>query len=155
MTDTEQADETTPDDPMTTAETRKDDFEQTLADYDDPLVSQVHAAVAAASVLAMPTVGLSTDKWLDVLETTAGDLYLSASSDRRDSHVVWYLRHDGAAFIYGTKRYGEMYRGDPAAVRQVRSVIENHDVTPYPMTAYPSDRDGSFIKDSTEGGENE
>ena len=142
-------------DPMAAAKARHETFIETLAAYDDPLIADVHDAVAEASVLAMPTVGLSVKEWMDVLETTAGDCYVSASSDERDSDVRWYLRHDGEAFIYATERYGEMYRGDPAATRQVRAVIETNDVTPRPMTGYPiEERDPSgFMKDSTKGGE--
>jgi len=142
-------------DPMAAAEARRDAFVATLDEYDDPLVATVAEAVAETSLLEATTVDLSVEEWMDVLETTAGDLYLSASSDRRESDVRWYLRHDGEAFIYGTERYDEMYRGDPAAVRQVRSVIENNDVSPGPMSEYPIERAESFIEDSTtdEGGE--
>ncbi len=136
-------------DPMAAAEARRDAFVATLGEYDDALVATVREAVAETSLLEATTVDLSVGEWLDVLETTAGDLYVSASSDRRDSDVRWFLRHDGAAFIYGTKRYGEMYRGDPAAVRQVESVIENHAVSPGPMAEYPIEQAESFTKDST------
>jgi len=148
--------DTTPDDPMAAAEARRDAFAETLASYDDALVTTVAEAVAETSILARTTVDFGVEEWLAVLETTAGDCYVSASSDRRDSDVRWYLRHDGEAFIYGTEQYGEMYRGDPDAVRQVRSVIENHEVSPGPMSEYPIEQAESFIKGSTteaDGGE--
>ncbi len=138
--------------PMAAVEARRDAFVDTLSEYDDPLVATVAEAVAETNILELPKPNLSVDEWLDVLETTAGDLYLSASSDDPDIDVRWYLRHDGEAFIYGTERYGERYRGDPAAIRQVRAVIQGWDVSPGPMSEYPIEQTKSFIKDSTEGG---
>lgn len=140
------ADTTNGDIPLAAVESRRDAFAETLAEYDDALVAEVHAAVADADALDQPSVGLSVSEWLDVLETTAGDLYLFASSDRSDTK--WYLRHDGEGFVYGSNKLGEMYRGTPA-IRQVRSVIENEAVTPGPMAEYPIEQADESVTDST------
>jgi len=136
-------------DPMGPIEARRDAFVETLGEYDDQLVGMVTEAVAETSLLETTTVDLFVEEWMHVLETTAGDLYVTASSDRRDSDVRWYLRHDGEAFIYATRRYGEMYRGDPAATRQIRTIIDTNQVSPGPMSEYPLEEADSFIEDST------
>ncbi|QCC57247.1 hypothetical protein DVR14_00810 (plasmid) [Natrinema thermotolerans] len=114
-------------------------FTRTLRTYDDPHVARVAAALADSTPLSIETPALEPEAWLSVLETTAGELYLAASDDEYGTRTRWYVRHDGAAFIYGTKQIGELYRGPEGtnAYRQVRSVVTNHDVTPYPMGNYP------------------
>lgn len=120
-------------------------FMHTLREYDNPAVTAVADALADSTPLAIDAPDLTTDEWLDVLATTAGELYLTASERGRDHTgewtVRWYCRHDGEAYIYGTENTGELYRGTEGAnaYRQVRSVIEHHDVTPYPMDNYPLD----------------
>jgi len=128
------------------AEQRLARFETTLRAYDDPLVDRVADAVAAADVAALrgPDVpDLAPGEWLDVLETTAGELYAVAYQPKHaglsDSAHTWYCRHDGAAFIYGTKRTGELYRGnrEENAVSQITTVVDRHDARPSPMSEYP------------------
>jgi len=128
-------------------------FMRTLETYDHPAVKQVADTLAESTPLAIEVPDLTTDEWLAVLEATAGELYLAATSERYERNPItgdgrtrWYLRHDGEAFIYGTEKTGELYRGgeDKNAYRQARAVISNHDVTPYPMANYPLEKADSY-----------
>lgn len=121
-------------------------FVRTLEEYDDPTVAAIADALADSTPLAIDVPALTTDEWLSVLETTADELYLFATDEEYGTRTRWYCRHDGEAFIYGTKQTGELYRGTEGenAYRQVRSVIDNHDVTPYPMGNYPLETPESY-----------
>lgn len=124
------------------AEQRLEQFADTLATYDDPLVSAVAEAVAESDVWHLRTPDLEPAEWLTVLETAGDDLYLYAHEPAHegmsDAEHTWYARYDGA-FIYGTERTGELYRGDREdnAARQITAVAEGHDVYPKPIGQYP------------------
>lgn len=81
-------------------------FMRTLEGYDDPTVHSIAAALAESSPLSIRVPDLTTEEWLDALATTAGELYLSASDDEYGTRTRWYVRHDGEAYIYGTKQTG-------------------------------------------------
>lgn len=125
------------------AEQRLEQFAETLATYDAPIVTEVADAVAESDVWGLKSPDLSPDEWLDVLETAGDELYLYAHEPAHegmsDAEHSWYARYDGEGFIYGTKNTGELYRGDrdENAARQIRAVIEGHDVYPKPMEKYP------------------
>ena len=132
------------------AEQRLEQFEQTLSDYDHDGVKELREAVAESSIASFEEPDLSVEEWLGVLEELAGEAYATAYESNHtgyddDYEIRWFLRHDGKAFIYGTKKTGELYRGE-SAVRQIRSVVENHDVYAYPMEKYPIEQSNSFAE---------
>ncbi|ELZ05775.1 hypothetical protein C480_10270 [Natrialba aegyptia DSM 13077] len=135
---------------MRKAEAQLEQFRDTLDAYDDPLVATLADALHESDIWSTNTPDFSSDEWLDVLETAGEDLYLYAHEPSyrgmSDSEHTWYARYDGAAFIYGTKRTGELYRGnrDENAARQVRAVIDGHDVYPQPIDKYPLDECDEF-----------
>lgn len=126
------------------ARERFERFADTLATYDDPRVERLREAIAKSDVMALRSPNLLVDEWVDVLEVLAGEAYLSAYDRERwdgEYHETqWYLRHDGEAYIYGIENTGELYRGDDA-LRQIRAVIEHHDVYARPMETYPLDEE--------------
>lgn len=136
--------------PMTTevakkAEKRLTEFEQSLSEYDHAGVQKLREAVAESSIASFEAPDLSIEEWLDVLEELAGEAYATAYDD--DYEIRWFLRHDGEAFIYGTRQTGELYRGK-SAERQIHSVIENHDVYAYPIEKYPIEESDTFAENA-------
>jgi len=127
------------------AEQRLDDFETTLREYDDPLVTRLADAIDESDVLDLQMPKFTIEEWLSVLETLAGAVYLSARHTNRtglnDHETTWFMRHDGDAWVYGTENTGELYRGVDAE-RQIRAVIDAHDVYAHPMDVYPLDERG-------------
>lgn len=131
-------------------EQRLEEFEETLNHYDHDGVHKLREAISESGVASREEPDLSVEEWLDVLEELAGEAYASAyESDHTgygdDFEIRWFLRHDGEAFIYGTKKTGELYRGK-SAKRQIRSVIRNHDVYGYPMEKYPIEKADTFAE---------
>lgn len=132
------------------AEQRLDEFEQSLSEYDHDGVQKLREAVSKSRVLSLEEPNLSVEEWLEVLEELAGEVYASAYKSNHtgyddDYEIRWFLRHDGEAFIYGTKKTGELYRGE-SAERQIRSVIDNHTVYAHPMEKYPIEEADSFAE---------
>lgn len=134
------------------AEERLEEFEQFLSEYDHAGVQKLREAIADSGVAALEVPDLSVEKWLEVLEELGGEVYLHACESNHtgyddDYEITWYLRHDGEAFIYGTEDTGELYRGE-AAERQIRAVIDNHDVYAHPMDTYPIDKASDFVENN-------
>lgn len=132
------------------AEQRLDEFEAFLSEYDHEGVETLREAVADSGVAAPEVPNLSVEDWLEVLEVLAGEVYATAYESNHtgyddDYEIRLFLRHDGEAFIYGTKDTGELYRGE-SAERQIRAVIENHDVHAYPMEQYPIEESDTFAE---------
>jgi hypothetical protein len=146
--------DTTTTDAKKKAKHRLNDFEALLAGYDHDAVAQLHDAISESTIAHLKTPDLTVDEWIKVLEQLAGEVYLSAFNVDRTvpgpgHETRWVLRHDGEALIYGTKEAGELYRGE-SAEQQVTSVIENHNLTPYPMSLYPIEQENGdgFVKNN-------
>lgn len=134
------------------AEQRLEDFEQTLSEYDHEGVQKLREAVAESSIASLEEPNLSVEEWLDVLKELAGEAYATAYESNHtgyddDYEIRWFLRHDGEAFIYGTKETGELYRGE-SAERQIKSVVKNYDVNAYPMEQYPIEESDTFAENN-------
>lgn len=132
------------------AEQRLEQFEQTLSEYDHDGVKKLCEAVAESSIASLEEPDLSVEEWLAVLEELAGEAYATAYESNHtgydyDFEIRWFLRHDGEAFVYGTRHTGELYRGK-SAERQIRAVVENHDVHAYPMEQYPIEESDTFAE---------
>jgi len=138
---------------MTTEAAKKaeqilDDFTELLAGYDSEIVEQVHEALNDSTIAAIEEPELSVGEWLEFLETVGTDAYLFAMDTDytgygEDTETKWYLRHNGDKFIYATETTGELYCGDEAE-RQLEAVIDNHRLTPRPMSQYPLEEREEF-----------